>query len=382
MRSTITTGNHLENVLGTVTLAIVGDRLISSGLIPSQRGGATSEVRQVYQAAADVMHRARSSLADVVRVRAWFTDGDAREALRVTHPVLFDDPGPAFSVIGVPNLPNGVKVMLELEAVIGSGSGIQRYLAQEGQGWSHAVRAGDDIWVSGLTSIDVDGSNGIADGYATTVTGVMDSVAGALVGVGAEPSDVVATRHFMARDVHGWALPQTKLDFMARSTPTSAGITVDRSSNENAPFMFECEAVVGAPEMVTRVSSGRTYEKVHNYCRAVRAGVVLHVAGTTATVPGEIVQSPYEVTGQVEHIIGTIRWAIEEQGLMWSDLVRTRTYVVGGADKLIEAQTALRKLIGRMDSAAAVIGVPVLGRPEVVVEIEATAMTATDDLTS
>ena len=82
--------------------------------------------------------------------------------------------------------------------------------------------------------------------------------------------------------------------------------------------------------------------------------------------------------GQVEHIIGTIRWAIEEQGLVWSDLVRTRTYVVGGADKLIEAQAALRKLIGRMSSAAAVVGVPVLGRPEVVVEIEATAMTAAD----
>ena len=378
MRSTITTGDHLENMLGTVTVAIVGDRLISSGLIPSQRGAATSEVRQVYQAAADVMHRASSSLEDVVRVRAWFTDNDAREALRVTHPVLFDDPGPALSVIGVPNLPNGVKVMLELEAVIGSGPGIQRYMAQEGQGWSQAVRAGDEVWVSGLTSIDVDGSKGIAGGYATTVTGVMDSVAGALVGVGAEPSDVVATRHFMARDVHGWALPQTKLDFMARSTPTSAGITVDRSSDENAPFMFECEAVVGAPGMVTRVSSGRTYEKVHSYCRAVRAGAVLHVAGTTATVPGEIVQSPYEVMGQVEHIIGTIRWAIEEQGLVWSDLVRTRTYVVGGADKLIEAQAALRKLIGRMDSAAAVVGVPVLGRPEVVVEIEATAMTAAD----
>ena len=378
MRSTITTGNHLENVLGTATLAIVGDRLISSGLIPSQRGGAASEVRQVYQAAADVMHRARSSLADVVRVRAWFTDSDAKEALLTTHPVLFDDPGPALSVIGVPNLPNGVKVMLELEAVIGSGGGIQRYMPQEGKGWSHAVRSGDEIWVSGLTSMDVEGSNGIVGGYATTVTGVMDAVSGALIGVGAEPSDVVATRHFMARDVHGWALPQTKLDFMARSTPTSAGITVDRSSDLNAPFMFECEAVIGASGMVTRVSSGRTYEMIHNYCRAVRAGVVLHVAGTTATVPGEIVQSPYEVTGQVEHIIGTIRWAIEKQGLAWSDLVRTRTYVVGGADKLLEAQIALRKLIGQMDTAAAVVGVPVLGRPEVLVEIEATAMIASD----
>jgi len=31
-----------------------------------------------------------------------------------------------------------------------------------------------------------------------------------------------------------------------------------------------------------------------------------------------------------------------------------------------------------MDSAAAVVGVPVLGRPEVVVEIEATAVAASD----
>jgi hypothetical protein len=128
----------------------------------------------------------------------------------------------------------------------------------------------------------------------------------------------------MARDVHGWALPQSKLDFMARSTPTSASITVDRSSDESAPFMFECEAVVGAPDLVTRVSSGRTYETEHNYCRAVR----------------------------------------------------TRTYVVGGPDKFVEAQTALQSVIGGMDSAVAIVGVPVLGRPEVVVEIEAAAVAA------
>ncbi|MBT4073628.1 MAG: hypothetical protein HOE75_08110, partial [Chloroflexi bacterium] len=69
MRSTITTGGNLESVLGTATLAVVGDRIYSSGLIPSQRGSAVSETRQVYQAAADVMHRAGSSLNDVVRVR-------------------------------------------------------------------------------------------------------------------------------------------------------------------------------------------------------------------------------------------------------------------------------------------------------------------------
>ncbi|MBT5318478.1 MAG: hypothetical protein HOL45_01075 [Chloroflexi bacterium] len=374
MRSTITTGGNLESVLGTATLAVVGDRIYSSGLIPSQRGSAVSETRQVYQAAADVMHRAGSSLNDVVRVRAWFTEQETVEAINATHPVLFDDPGPALSIVGAPNLPNGVKVMLELEAVIGSAADQQHFQPQTGQGWSYAVRHNDEIWVSGLTSANVEGSNGSEDGYASTVTEVMGTVSDALTGVGVEPSEVVATRHFMARDVHGWALPQAKLDFMAQSTPTSAGITVDRTSDDNAPFMFECEAVSGAQAVAKRVWSGRTYETEHNYCRAVRVGDVVYIAGTTATLPGEIVQHPYEAAGQVEDILTIIRRAIEEHELAWSDLVRTRTYVVGGADKLVEAQEVLHKVLGGMDTAAAVVGVPVLGRPEVVVEIEATAV--------
>jgi enamine deaminase RidA (YjgF/YER057c/UK114 family) len=374
VRSTITTGNNLETVLGTASLAIVGDRLYSSGLIPAQRGSAVSEARQVYQAAADVMHRAGSSLADVVRVRAWFTEDEGLEAIRAVHPVLFDDPGPALSVIGTPNLPNGVKVMLELEAVLDSASDLLHFLPQSGQGWSHAVRHNDEVWVSGLTSADVEGSDAVIDGYGPAVTGVMDAVSGALIGVGVDPSDVVATRHFMARDVHGWALPQTKLDFMAKSTPSSAGITVGRSSQDNAPFMFECEAVSGASESAKRVWSGRTYETEHNYCRAVRMGDVVYVAGTTSTKVGEIVQHPYEVGEQVKDILKIIRWAFEEHGLAWSDLVRTRTYIVGGPDKLVEGQVALQSVIGGMDTAAAVIGIPVLARPEVVVEIEAIAV--------
>ena len=378
MRSSITTGDHLETVLGSVTLATIGDRLFSSGLIPAQRGSADSEARQVYQAAAGVLHRAGSSLADVVRVRGWFADGVGANAIRATHAALFDDPGPALSVIGAPNLPNGVKVMLEIEGLRGCGPGLQHFKPADGRGWSHAVRSGDEVWVSGLTSAHVEGSprsdDGAERGYGKTVTGVMQAVSSALTGAGVEPSDVVATRHFMARDVHGWAFPPAKLEFMSRSTPTSAGITVDRTGDEDAPFMFECEAVSGASGRATRVWSGRTFESENNYCRAVRVGDVVYVAGTTSIVPGEIVRHPYEVAGQVEDILETIRWAIEEHGFAWSDLVRTRTYIVGGPDRLNEGQEALRGIVGGMEAAAAVIGVPVLGRPEVVVEIEATAV--------
>ena len=314
------------------------------------------------------MHRAESSLADVVRVRAWFTDSDAADAIRATHAVLFDDPGPTLSVIGASNLPNGVKVMLELEAIRGAGPTLKHFQPSATQGWFRAVRSAADVWVSGQAPSSVEGSGRADDGYTTTVTGVMGAVSSALTGVGVEPSDVVATRHFMAREVHGWALPATMLNFMAQSTPTSAGITVDRTGDEGAPFMFECEAVAGASGRATRVWSGRTYEQEHNYCRAVRIGDVVYVAGTTSTVPGEVVRHPYEVAGQVADTLETIRTAIEEHGLAWSDLARVRTYIVGGPDRMNEGQDALRSVVGGMGVAAAVVGVPVLGRPEVVAD--------------
>lgn len=121
---------------------------------------------------------------------------------------------------------------------------------------------------------------------------------------------------------------------------------------------------------------GPALSVIGTMCRAVRMGDVVYVARTTSTVPGEIVQHPYEVAGQVENTLSIIRWALEEHDLAWSDLVRTRTYIVGGPDKLTEGEAALGEVIGGMDTVAAVVGVPVLGRPEVVVEIEATAIAA------
>ena len=58
----------------------------------------------------------------------------------------------------------------------------------------------------------------------------------------------------------------------------------------------------------------------------------------------------------------------------WADLVKVRTYVVGGPEKLVEAATALDEQIGDMDVAVTLVGVPTLARPEAVVEIEATAI--------
>ena len=203
------------------------------------------------------------------------------------------------------------------------------------------------------------------------------------IGVG----DIVSTRHFMRYDVQFETDPPEWLAFKEPSIPTSAGIAVTGVGTRDHVFTFEVEAVAGASDMRTNLHTGRTFEVEHNYCRAVRVGGgdVIYVAGTTSVIPGEIVQHPNRVGLQVEDTLEIIRWAISELGMKWDDLAQTRTYVVGGDDEIAEAIAALEKSlpgVGPRDAAhtvgvaCTVVGVPVLGRPEVVIEIEARAVTA------
>jgi enamine deaminase RidA (YjgF/YER057c/UK114 family) len=140
--------------------------------------------------------------------------------------------------------------------------------------------------------------------------------------------------------------------------------------------MLEFEAVADIAKGRKNLRSGRTFEVEHHYCRSVRVSghEVTYVAGSTSLIPGEIVRHPGEVAGQVADTLETIRWAIKGQGMKWSDLVRTRAYIVGGPEKLVEAAEALERVLGGTEATRALVGVPVLGRPEVVVEIEATAV--------
>lgn len=355
---------------GPPALVIAGDRVFSSGLVSDRPGGLVSETRRIFQLTLSMLRDAGISPADVVRTRAWYVDDptvDSVESIRDNHGVVFDHPGPAFSAVQVTCLPEGAAIAIELEAVRGSADRIKHFQSDEMSGTSLATFCDGELWVSGVTAP--------GEAVGEQIGGITVTVRKALSEFGMGEADVVATRHFMEPDSRFATPPSEWAEFMSKSIPTSAGIAVE-GVGDVGTFMLECEAVQDASAGRHNLRSGRSYEVDHNYCRSVRVRGrdVTYVAGSTSLVEGEIVRSKFDVSGQIVDTLETVRWAIEEQGMAWSDLVRTRTYIVGGPAKVAEAIAVLDDQLAGLNAVSAVIGVPTLSSPEVVVEIEATAV--------
>jgi enamine deaminase RidA (YjgF/YER057c/UK114 family) len=117
------------------------------------------------------------------------------------------------------------------------------------------------------------------------------------------------------------------------------------------------------------ISSGGAYEPVFGYCRAVRIGEHIHVAGTCAPAGHE--QS--DTYAQAKAALAIIGKALAEAGAGFGDVVRTVVYVtdIGDADQVARAHS---EAFAKIRPASTMVEVSRLLLPWHRIEIEAYAI--------
>ena len=120
------------------------------------------------------------------------------------------------------------------------------------------------------------------------------------------------------------------------------------------------------------ISSGAKWEDLVGYSRSVRIGNVIEVSGTAPVGKGKTLY-PGNAYEQAKACIKIIEKSLQQAGANLNDIIRTRMFVTD-ISRWEEYGRAHKEFFGSIKPATSMVEVKSLISPDMLIEIEATAV--------
>jgi len=121
------------------------------------------------------------------------------------------------------------------------------------------------------------------------------------------------------------------------------------------------------------VDSGRPWESMCGFSRAVRIGNIVEVSLTTASAPDGTILFPDDVYAQTKESLRMIKVALEEVGASLDNVIKTRMYLKD-MSRWEEAGRAHGEVFNNIRPVTGWIGMSGFFAPGIAAEVEATAI--------
>jgi enamine deaminase RidA (YjgF/YER057c/UK114 family) len=253
----ISSGGPLEDVYAYSRAVRVGDRVFISGSTALRAGGVEGpgdmyrQTRATMETVLRALADAGGAPGDLVYTKTFLTDlGKAADYTRAFVEAL-GDVRPVSTLLGVPALVRPeLLVEIEAEAVIGASRTRRDIYTQQQRekprGYARAVAVGDQVYLSGCTSVSAAGEVQAPDDWARQYDLAMDTIGWALEQAGSSLDDVVRRRTFTVQGAQqNRPYGQGSTPF-AKSHPTSLGCRISGLARPELVVEIEVSAVKGA----------------------------------------------------------------------------------------------------------------------------------------
>lgn len=125
--------------------------------------------------------------------------------------------------------------------------------------------------------------------------------------------------------------------------------------------------------MIEHYFSGARWEEEIGYSRAIRIGNAIEVSGTTSVKDGKV-HMPGDAFHQTVRIYEIINSALHHFGATLNDVTRVRIFVVNIDSNWQKVAMAHKAAIGAGRPAMSMVGVSALIDPDLLVEVEVSAI--------